>query len=265
MSTSDPIAIEAILARDPVWAIYALADLQPAFARFSHWQIGSSAEGEAVVLLFTALDPPVLFSMGPVDAVADALRQMTLPPVLYLTMPENHLALLTPQYRCKDGPHHMSRMWRQEPTPAAMPSLPGLIRLERADSERIRQLYSHGGQFTPDAFDPYQLDDGVFFGVAGDGGELLAVGGTHIIDRQHHAGAIGNMYTHPGQRGRGFASAVLSAIVYTMQNEGITTIALNVDQENPSARRIYQQHGFQIHLPYVEGVVESVRSAANGR
>jgi ribosomal protein S18 acetylase RimI-like enzyme len=255
MPTSDPIAIEAILARDPVWAIYALADLQPAFAEFSHWRIGRGAEGEGVVLLFTALDPPILSCMGPVDAVADALRQIELPPVLYLTVPEDHLVLLTPQNRFTDGPHHMWRMWRQGSELSPMPTLPGLTRLARSDSERIRQLYKFGGRFTPDAFDPYQLDDGVFYGVVAADGELLAVGGTHIIDRQHSAVAIGNMYTHPQHRGRGFASAVLSAIIYTVQAEGLATIALNVDRDNSVAQRIYQQHGFRIHLPYIEGVV----------
>jgi ribosomal protein S18 acetylase RimI-like enzyme len=81
------------------------------------------------------------------------------------------------------------------------------------------------------------------------------VGGTHIIDRAHSAAAIGNMYTHPAYRGRGHAGAVLGAIVAALQKEQITTIVLNVDQQNPTARRLYEKHGFQIHLPYVEGAV----------
>ncbi|HAJ37690.1 MAG TPA: hypothetical protein DCL15_18635, partial [Chloroflexi bacterium] len=55
-------------------------------------------------------------------------------------------------------------------------------------------------------------------------------------------------------RGRGLASAVLAAIVDSLQAEGVSTIVLNVDQRNDGARRIYERFGFVVHCPFIEGV-----------
>lgn len=206
------------------------------------------------MLLFTALEPPPLFTMGPVSAVADALARVELPAQVYLTIREEHLPLLLDRYDFAQPLYRMWRMVRQ--TPDLLEALPvsGLTRLSRDDSEAIRRLYAHGGPFTPDAFDPYQLGDGVFFGVRDKTDGLVAVGGTHIIDRQNNSAAIGNMYTHPSHRGRGYAGAILGAIVATLQREQIGRIVLNVDQTNGAAQRLYERYGFRVHLPYVEGI-----------
>lgn len=251
---TDTTQLHSILAGDPIWAAYALADLQPAFAPYSRWQVGQSSAGEGVVLLFTALEPPPLFTMGPVAAVADALARVELPARVYLTVRQEHLPPLLERYDFAEPFYHMWRMVRQTPGPVAVPPLPGVARLSRADSEAIRRLYAHGGPFTPDSFDPYQLDDGVFFGVRDKADGLVAVGGTHIIDRQNGAAAIGNMYTHPAHRGRGCAGAILAAIIENLQRTGIGRVVLNVDQSNVAAQRLYERHGFRIHLPYVEGI-----------
>jgi GNAT superfamily N-acetyltransferase len=77
----------------------------------------------------------------------------------------------------------------------------------------VTALFAHGGAFTPDAFAAHQVESGVFYGVEDATGALAAVGGTHIVDYTRGLAAIGNMYTRPDCRGRGFASAVLAAIV----------------------------------------------------
>jgi ribosomal protein S18 acetylase RimI-like enzyme len=247
-------AIRSVLITDPIWSAYALADMQPAFAPFAHWGLGHSAEGDGVVLFFTALDPPVLFAIGPAAAVADALRQLALPDTLYLTVLHEHLPLLSAGYIPSNGLHAMWRMaWRGGQT--ELPSAPGLARLQREDSEAIRQLYAHGGPFTPDAFDPYQFKDGVFFGVKDEHGALLAVGGTHIIDRPNRGAALGNIYTRPDCRGRGLAKSVTRAIVHTLSAEGVTNLILNVDQQNLAACSLYEQLGFVSHCPYIEATV----------
>lgn len=245
--------LRAILTTEPVWAVYPLADLQPAFAPYCRWGVAEHNEGEGVAMLFTALTPPILFLMGPNQALTAALGQIELPDELYLTVREQHLSLLAPHYDFGDRLHPMWRMVLTSPA-ASSPALPGLRRLHAADSKAIRRLLDHGGAFTPDAFEPYQLDDGVFFGIKDEDGALLAVGGTHIIDRDNHAAAIGNMYTHPAHRGQGYAGVVLGAIVQTLRSQALETIVLNVDQANPAARRLYEKHGFQVSFSYIEGI-----------
>jgi hypothetical protein len=58
--------LRRLLNQDRLWAAYALADLQPAFIDYCQWGVSQAG----VALLFTALEPPPIFTMGPVEAVA---------------------------------------------------------------------------------------------------------------------------------------------------------------------------------------------------
>lgn len=117
--------------------------------------------------------------------------------------------------------------------------------------------FDPGGElaaFTPDAFAAHQIELGVFYGVEDAAGDLAAVGGAHIVDYTARLAAIGNMYTRSDGCGRSLASAVLSAIVDSLQADGGATLVLNVDQRNTTARRLYERFGFVVHCPYIEGV-----------
>jgi ribosomal protein S18 acetylase RimI-like enzyme len=127
-------------------------------------------------------------------------------------------------------------------------------RLGRADAPDLQTLFAHGGEFTPNAFDPYQLDGGVFYGIFGGPGELLAVGGTHIVDWSSGVAAIGNMYTRSDQRGRGYASVILAAIIAELRDRQVANIVLNVEQRNQGAQRLYARHGFVVYCSFVEGI-----------
>lgn len=254
--------VQQLLETDPIWAAYALADLQPDFAPVCAWYTGDverHANGNradhAVALVFTGLEIPTLFLSGSAAAAANAVTQIpALPEQVYVTVRKEHVPVVD---RYWDFSRDTRPMWRLAlPAAVALPpcDVPGLVRLTAADSGRLRALYHHGGPFTPDAFSPYQVDNGVFWGIEGEGDALSAAGGTHIVNWDLGVGAIGNMYTRPDSRGRGYAGAILAAIVNTLRAGGVNNIVLNVDQRNETARRIYEQYGFQIHCPYVEGI-----------
>jgi len=254
---ADMAAIRQILLRDPIWSVYALADLQPAFAPYCRWTMVDGVNGAAVLLLFSALQPPIFFATGDTEAVTEALAGAELPDRLYVTLRPVHYALLDHYYQWVDVPHHMVRMVLREHLPVPQPDVPNLVRLLPGDAAAIAALYAHGGAFTPDSFDAYQLDDGVFYGVRDDQGALVAVGGTHIIAHAERMAAIGNMYTHPAHRGKGYARAVLSAIIADLQAHKMRTIVLNVDENNGAARRIYERYGFRVHCSLIE--VEGIK------
>jgi GNAT superfamily N-acetyltransferase len=243
--------LPAILQRDPIWSVYAIADLQPAFAPHCRWSVVDDSRGQAALLLFTALQPPILFAIGDEAAVAAALAADTWPEQIYVTLRPEYLPLVGAYYTVGEL-HPMVRMVLGQDVRFTMPTTASLVRLQPTDAAAIRTLYAHGGPFTPDYFDPYQLDDGVFYGVKDEQGALCAVGGTHIIAWEAGMGAIGNMYTHPAQRGKGYARAVLSAIVSELQTRNVTTIVLNVDERNATARRLYEQLGFTTYCSYIE-------------
>jgi RimJ/RimL family protein N-acetyltransferase len=250
-------AIRAILEQDPAWCAYALADLQPAYAPYCRWETAVGPEGAGLTLFFTALDPWVLFATGSAAAVdrvlAAVMVQADAPGAIYITAREAHLPSIAAYFDFPRGTIPMWRMvWDGELRPAAGKA--EVVALTPADVPRIRALLRHGGPFTPDAFMPYQLDEGVFYGVVdAAGGDLVAVGGTHIVDWEAGIAAIGNMYTRTDRRGLGFAGGILQAILATLQARGVSNIVINVDQRNTGAQRLYARHGFAVHCGYLEG------------
>lgn len=243
--------LRSILLRDPIWSIYAIADLQPAFAPYCQWSVVDSAQGQAALLLFTALQPPILFMTGDKGAVSEALAVGDWPEHVYVTLRPEHYPVVSEYYQWV-ACHSMVRMVLGQHLQLTMPVTTNLVKLQPADAAAIRILYMQGGAFTPDAFDPYQLNDGIFYGVKEADGALVAVGGTHIIAWEEGMATIGNMYTHPAWRGKGYARAVLGAIIAELQARTITTIVLNVDESNHVARSLYDQYGFLPYCAYLE-------------
>lgn len=253
--------IRRILYTDPVWAAYAIADLQPEFARYCSWHVGHSEAGPGLVLIYRGLQPPVCFAIGPAAAVEAALAQVEPLPELYLSIRGEHEPLFAAQFDTRSDRRLMCRMVLRRKEPVEMPHAPGLVRLHTDDLRRVEALYALGGEFAPDAFDPFQLASGVFYGIESADGQLLAAGGTHIVDWDAGVGAIGNMYTQREHRHHGYAGKLLTAIIHDLRAGFVDTIVLNVDQRNLNAARLYERYGFLMHCPYVEG--KAVRRSEN--
>lgn len=245
--------LRRILDRDPVWCAYAIADLQPAYEPYCRWYLGSNEE-EGVALIFSALALPTLFTAGPVADVIAAVEQIPLPRRIYLHVRQEHFTYLTRLYDCQADTRPMWRMALAGAKRNRLQPAGKATRLGSHHSSLLRSLYAAGSEFAPDAFEPYQLDAGVFFGVEDENGKLVAAGGTHIIDWESGVAAIGNMFTLPEHRRRGYAHAILHAIVTTLQSGGVETIILNVDQRNNGARTLYEEYGFEVYCPYIEGI-----------
>ncbi len=234
-----------------------MADLHPRFAQVCRWTVTDSA----VILFWAGITPPILITHGPAAEVEAALAQMDLPERVYLSVREEHLPAIQRWY---DTSVDYRPMWRMvapltpqlwgEPSTTS-PKVGGrgaLVRLGVEDAGRIERLFAHGGDFTPDAFDPAQLAEGFFWGVEA-GNDLIAAGGTHVTDETESVAVIGNIYTHPDHRGRGYAKAITRAVTAQLQEDGIDLIALNVDQRNHTAVSLYENLGFVKHCPFVEG------------
>lgn len=265
--------IATLLASDAIWSAYALADLQPDMAPYCRWFVHENGSSRGVALLYSGLTPPVLFMHGDPAALDVALDQADLPESVYLSIQEAHEPVASRRYRYVDR-RPMWRMALRETVSVAAVQPPGTLhdasgalhrspelnaawrlrRLTAADVPRVERLLSHGGPFTPDAFVPHQLESGVFYGVEDSDGDLIAVGGTHIVDVSACIAAIGNLYTRPDRRGRGAGRAVLYAIIAALKANGIKTIVLNVDRRNDAAQRLYEQVGFAVHCPFIEGI-----------
>ncbi|MEZ4767615.1 MAG: GNAT family N-acetyltransferase [Caldilineales bacterium] len=257
--TTDKREIYAFLQRDPVYAAYAIGDLEPEmFADCTWFLAGRGASASALALVYRGLEPTVLLTMGDPDAVADVLSAIRLPDQAYMVAQCRHRRVFERFYDFSgDRVRPMVRMTVS--SDAFRPSQSRLKegrlrRLEPDDMPAIEMLYGHGGPHTPDAFHPRQMHDGAFFGVfAPESDDLLAVAGTHLIAPNWGVGAVGNIYTHPAWRRRGLASLLTSAVTAELLQRGLLVV-LNVDQANAAAIRIYESLGYRTHCPYIEGI-----------
>ena len=168
------------------------------------------------------------------------------------------------------------------PRTSLPPPVHAAVPLSRMDLQRLRDLYHCGGEFAPDAFDSSQLDDGFFFGIEDKDGSLLSAGGTHIayssarspsgraagtqlrnidtIDAILAEGvaAIGNIYTRPDSRSKGYGAAVTASVLHALQAANYGTIVLNVSAHNLAAQSIYEKLGFSVHCHFLEGLARKL-------
>jgi len=248
--SSDPVELRALLERDRGYAAYALGDLAPGFREYSRWYVaGRGTAPEALILLFERLDPPALFCFGPGAGVATAIRRASLPARVYFTGLMEHAMAVAGLFHFRTW----VPMWRMTISEADFrPAGAGRVRRLRMDDlPALRRLYVYGGG---DAFAPYQLEQGVFFGCW-DGENLVAVAGTHLVASEPGVAAIGNVFTHPDHRRRGFGAAVTSAVTAELLHRGMTVV-LNVAQRNAPAIALYRRLGYRCHCPFVEGIAD---------
>jgi len=246
----DRDAIRAILNADPRWSLYALGDLAPGYFEHSEWYVPSDG-APAVLLLYRAVTPPVLFAAGAPQAVALLAAEAAEPAVYLHVKPETALAL-EPQYRFVDR-RPMLRM-ALAPSCFRPEAADKAVRLGTADAARVERLYADGREIgeSPDFFFPSMLERGVFFGLEEEG-DLVAVAGTHLAVPEEGVGAVGNVYTRRDRRGRGLAGGLISAVTQELLRMNIPVVGLNVIQRNSAAIRVYERLGFVNHCGFVEG------------
>jgi ribosomal protein S18 acetylase RimI-like enzyme len=244
----DRVAIRAILNADPRWSVYALGDLAPGYFEHSRWY---STGSPALILLYQAVTPPVLFALGDPGEIATLAGEIVEPSVYLHVLPAAAEALAA-RYR----PVSLRPMLRMVLEPSRFRPEPGgdAVPLGKADAGRIERLYADGRESgeSPDFFYPSMLENGVFFGAC-EGGELVAAAGTHLVAPEEGVGAIGNVYTRRDHRGRGHASRLTSAVAAELLRRNVRLVALNVSRANATAIRVYERLGFVRYCGYVEG------------
>lgn len=265
--TTDEQELYAFLQRDPIYAAYAIGDLEPALFAQCTWRLAEDRDGPAALAMFYwGLEPPVLLTMGAAEGVEAIFREAALPDQVYMNAQVAHLPIFQSSYDF--GGDRVRPMLRMAVAPQSFQpagSVRGdaypfatLRRLGPQDLEAVRALYGLGGAHAPDAFSPFQLWDGVFYGVElaselPQSLSLVAVAGTHLVAPTWGVAALGNVYTHPGYRGRGFGQAASSAVTGELLGRGLLVV-LNVEKHNSAAIQIYRKLGYRVHGPYYEGI-----------
>jgi len=248
--TVDLAAVRTILEADRAWAVYALADLAPEYARAAEWHV-TAGERPALFLVYRGFHPPVLFAHGRAADLRSLLPEIAGEPEFYLSVRAEAADLLRAGgYRIR----HEKRMRRMVLDHGAW--------YERAhsaerltDAEELMGLYADGDATgeRPPFFDAGMLRHGVYYGVR-ENGELVAAAGTHVLVVEEGVAAIGNVYTRRDRRGRGLGLQVTAGVAEELLRLGIGTIALNVEESNAAAIRVYERLGFRPYCDYREGI-----------
>lgn len=249
---SDPAEIRNVLETDRPWAIYALGDLAPGFFEHSEW-FRAAGGAPALVLVYRGFETPVLLTVGEASLVSAILDEVGSESEMYLSIrPE-----ILPLVKARRSVRHETAMWRMVLELANFRSMPAeqAVRLGPADLPDLRRLYDDGRSTgeVPDFFYPSMLDQGLFFGIREEGA-LVAAAGTHLLSREESVGAVGNVYTRRDRRGRGLGGQATSAVTAELLRMGLRTIALNVNQQNGAAIRVYERLGYRKYCRFYEGL-----------
>ena len=228
------------------YAAYALGQLQPELFARSEWWSARSANGQALLLHSHGGLGSALFTLGDVDGVEALLRLHPGPRHTFLTCQVHHLPAVLRRFHVSEQ-QSMSRMLadRQSLRPVAGEA----HRLAGRDVRQINRLYRSDG--TPAFYSAQNVEEAVYYG-AYDGERLVSVAGTHVVTPADSIAVIGNVFTHPGYRGRGLAALVTAAVTRHALSS-CREVVLSVDPRNEPAVRAYQRIGYREVGRLIEG------------
>ncbi len=250
-----PEVIEPFLRADAPLHIYEIGDLDPFFWPKTTWY-GAYRDDqlEALALRYAApgLDAVLLLERTRVEAAAWLGGQLatTLTGRFYSHLSPGLVDALGSRVRTAHGCYDKMTLAPNAALPAVRDDV---RRLGEGDLEALRSLYVEA--YPGNWFDARMLQTGQYFGGF-EGGRLRAVAGIHVFGPEQGVAALGNVATHPGARGRGWASAVTTAVCRSLRTAGVGLIGLNVRADNAPAIACYRRLGFSKVAAYEEWMVE---------
>jgi ribosomal protein S18 acetylase RimI-like enzyme len=253
--------IRELLSADESYTAYALGDLEEPYANHANWYTASANERvDGLALVYTGLDPTVLFLFGDLPALEALVLSEAAPQQIYLTAKPEAEPTIKTAYDIEKI-FHMYRM-RLHPESFSPirpdPDIPLPRRLDETDVEAINELQreasEHDARDMRDvAFDPVMVGDGYYHGIFIDGA-LKAAAGTHLTAKRESVAAVGNVVVHPDFRGKRWGTAVSQAVTQALIEDGFRLIVLNVRQDNIAAIKTYQRLGYQVTGEFIEGL-----------
>jgi ribosomal protein S18 acetylase RimI-like enzyme len=253
--------VRAFLETDRNYAAYALGDLDPRYVADTTWVAAShTGEVEGLALIYTALEPAVLFLMGEVPALSALLMHGVGPDeVLFTASPDLEDTLRAFYAVDRVEPMHRMRVTAGtfiSPEGHDHPPTPP-IPLDESHAQAILELQRAGAgadarAWNDVAFTPEMVRDGYYRGIL-QGDKLIAAAGTHLVARQESVAAIGNVIVHPDQRRKGLGGLVSHAVTKALIDDGFDLIVLNVRQSNAATLKIYRRLGYRQVGQFIEG------------
>jgi RimJ/RimL family protein N-acetyltransferase len=231
--------LRAILALDPEYSAYAIAQLDPRSFPLNEWLIATGPGGRRslVVHSHTGLGN-ALFATGDPVALDAVLSLHPGPRFSFGSLRPEHKRVVEKYFLM--GRTQM--MMRMSLSPESFtPAEGGAVRLTGGNVREVNRLYSTEGSQT--SYTAAHIDDGVYYGVFDEDDRLVSIAGTHTVSFSEGAAVIGNVFTHPRRRGQGFARRATSAASATLL-ESCALVVLTVEEGNSAARAVYERLGY---------------------
>jgi ribosomal protein S18 acetylase RimI-like enzyme len=252
--------LAAFLARDPAIHAYALGDLDDFFWPHTRW-FGLENAGLLlqVALLYAEHDPPTLIALsGPPAAseaqLVDLLERVAdrLPSRFECHARRSVTRAIQQRFDAVRGPTPHLRMALVDDEEMRMHAVE-VTALGPADLQEAMELYA--AAYPTSWFDARRLETGRYVGLRREG-RLVTVAGVHVHAPALGVAALGDVATLPSHRGHGLAAAASAGLCVLLRDDGCTTIALNVREDNTSARAAYERIGFRVVMRYFESKFE---------
>jgi ribosomal protein S18 acetylase RimI-like enzyme len=240
----DREAIRRLLEPRPVYAAYALGQLEPHLFPLSEWWLAegdggtASVGGRALLLHSRGGLGNALFALGEAAPLTALLRLHPGPRNTFATCQAEHIEVLRRFFHLSQT-HPMLRMKVTADT--FRPPQGEARRLRGREVRLVNRLYNTEAAVA--FYTARQIEDNVYFGAHVDG-RLVAVAGTHAVSPAHGVAVVGNVYTHPRYRGRGLGALVTGAVTAAVI-EACPLVVLSVDPRNRAAVRAYQRLGYE--------------------
>ena len=241
-------ALEIYFRQDLSLHLYSLGDLDDFY-----WHLitvyGTQGEAgpENLTLLYRGEDLPVLLAFGELEPDYLTHLRSFLPDRFYAHFSPGLENFFSGDYQIQAyGDHY--KMDLVDPAPCHRAPKENTFRLTEADLSEVNRLYQES--YPGNAFNPHMLLTGQYFGVRHHG-RLVSIAGVHVYSASYRVAALGNITTHPDERGKGFARAVTARLCQHLA-ESVDFIGLNVKSDNQPALALYQTLGFRISAEYGE-------------
>ncbi len=223
----------------PAYAAYALAYLDPAIFRLARFYEATLKDRRAVVMHARGGLGPSTLLFGDTTLLGALLKLHPGPRQTLLTCEPAHVEQALRSHNLW-RPQTMLRMQLGAGGFRPPTRLDGVRRLGGMDAPDLNRLNALEGDGT--SYTGRQINAGVYYG-AFNRGRLAAAAGTHIHSKREGIGVVGNVFTHPDMRGRGYGTAVTAAVTAHLLQD-CRLVVLNVDPANRPARQVYERLGY---------------------
>ncbi len=256
---SDRNELREFLTRDKLANAYLLGNLDPAFFPFCSWYGARSESGElgSLLLIYQGLSLPVAFMVGTKPNFQEFLVDAKdhLPERFHFHVLEHHIDTVRHVFDCTDT-MRMHRMGLEKEDYQPLDSTEDVERLGHRDTAAIMELYEH---YPDNFFEPSQLETGLYFGIRDGNGGLQSIAGVHVVSEEYDVAVIGNLVTHPSARGQGLATRCTGQLLDELFDR-VSLVALNVQDDNKPAIKMYENFGFEENNVFWEGRCSSAKA-----